>query len=132
PPAPAVRPRILADDGTRQTVALPGTGVTAANFWQPGAAGPSAASAAASVLGRVTGGTATLCVSGPTRTGEPPEIVWDHPVRGPVRAGDTVEILATGPRPPLRVTPGEAGATHRCEVTLRRTALSDPDKGHAP
>lgn len=84
------------------------------------------------MLVRVTGGTATLCVSGPTRTGESLEIFWGHPVRGPVRADDTVEFLATGPRLRLRVTPGQAGATHRCEVTLHRTALSDPDKGHAP
>lgn len=53
-------------------------------------------------------------------------------MRGPVRADDTVEILATGPRLRLRVTPGEAGAAHRCEVTLHRSALSDPDKRHAP
>ncbi|MGC3000314.1 polysaccharide lyase 8 family protein, partial [Streptomyces sp. G35A] len=110
--------RILANDGTRQAVAVPSAGLTAANFWQPGTAGPLTATSCASVLVRRHGRTATLCVSEPTRTGEPLEIIWDHPVRGVRRAGDAVEILATGRRLRLRVTPGEACATHGCEVTL--------------
>ncbi|WP_344015158.1 polysaccharide lyase 8 family protein [Streptomyces thermospinosisporus] len=112
------RLRILANDPTRQAVALPALGLTAANFWQPGTAGPLTATASASVLLRRRGRTATLCVSEPTRTGEPLEIIWDHPVRGPVRADDTVEVLATGRRLRVRVTPGEVCTTHRCEVTL--------------
>ncbi|GAA0660624.1 polysaccharide lyase 8 family protein [Streptomyces thermocarboxydovorans] len=112
------RLRILANDRTRQAVALPSLGLTAASFWQPGTAGPLTATASASVLLRRRGRTATLCVSEPTRTGEPLEIIWDHPVRGPVRADDTVEVLATGRRLRVRVTPGEVCTTHRCEVTL--------------
>jgi hyaluronate lyase len=110
--------RILANDGVRQAVAVPSAGLTAANFWQPGTAGPLTATSCASVLVRRHGRTATLCVSEPTRTGEPLEIIWDHPVRGVRRAGDAVEILATGRRLRLRVTPGEACATHGCEVIL--------------
>ncbi|MCT7354790.1 polysaccharide lyase 8 family protein [Streptomyces sp. 15-116A] len=110
--------RILANDRTRQAVAVPSLGLTAANFWQPGTAGALTSTAPASVLLRRRGRTATLCVSEPTRTGEPLEIIWDHPVRGPIKADDTVEILATGRRLRLRVTPGEVCATHRCEVTL--------------
>lgn len=112
------RLRILANDRARQAVALPSLGLTAANFWQPGTAGPLTATAPAGVLLRRRGRTATLCVSEPTRTGEPLEITWDHPVRGPVRADDTVEVLATGRRLRVRVTPGEVCTTHRCEVTL--------------
>ncbi|MFF1275608.1 polysaccharide lyase 8 family protein [Streptomyces marokkonensis] len=111
--------RILANDGTCQAVTVPSLGLTAANFWQPGTAGPLTAASPAGVLLRRHGRTATLCVSEPTRTGQPVEIVWDHPVRAVTKAPDSVEILATGPRLRLRVTPGEACATHECEVALR-------------
>ncbi|MET9369140.1 polysaccharide lyase 8 family protein [Streptomyces griseoflavus] len=111
--------RILANDAARQAVTVPSLGLTAANFWRPGTAGPLTAGSAASVLLRRRGRTATLCVSGPTRTGEPVEIVWDHPVRKVLRAPDSMAVLATGTRLRLRVTPGEACATHECEVALR-------------
>ncbi|GAA4013075.1 hypothetical protein GCM10022384_67010 [Streptomyces marokkonensis] len=71
-----------------------------------------------SVLIRRRGRTATLCVSEPPRTGEPVEIIWDHPVRASVRAEDTVEVVATGRRLHLRITPGVVCTTHECEVTL--------------
>lgn len=109
---------ILTNDRTCQAVHLSALGLTAANFWEPGTAGPLTASAGASVLVRRRGRTATLCVSEPPRTGEPLEIVWEHPVRGVVRADDTVEVTATGRRLRLRVTPGMACATHECEVAL--------------
>jgi hyaluronate lyase len=101
-----------------QAVQVHSLGLTAANFWQAGTAGPLTVSAGASVLVRRRGRTATLCVSEPPRTGEPLEITWHHPVREVVRADDTVDILATGRRLRLRVTPGMACATHECEVTL--------------
>ncbi|MFJ4754796.1 polysaccharide lyase 8 family protein [Streptomyces sp. NPDC088763] len=109
---------VLANDPARQAVHVPSLGVTAALFRQPGTAGPLTAGAGASVLLRRRGRTATLCVSEPPRTGEPLEIVLDHPVRHVSRADETVEILATGPRLRLRVTPGTVCRTHRCEVVL--------------
>ncbi|WP_330282164.1 polysaccharide lyase 8 family protein [Streptomyces sp. NBC_00588] len=109
---------VLANDGARQAVRVPSLGLVAANFWQSGAAGPLTVSAAASVLIRRRGRTATLCVSEPPRTGEPFEIIWDRPVRGVVSADDTVEVLSTGRRLRLRIAPGVSCATHRCEVTL--------------
>lgn len=109
---------VLANDAGRQAVRVPSLGLTAANFWQPGTAGDLTASAGASVLLRRRGRTATLCVSEPPRTGEPLEIVWDHPVRRILRADESVEILATGRRLRVRVTPGMVCATHRCEVAL--------------
>ncbi|TQJ90222.1 polysaccharide lyase 8 family protein [Streptomyces sp. SLBN-31] len=109
---------LLANDAGRQAVHVPSLGVTAANFWQPGTAGPLTASASASVLLRRRGRTATLCVSEPTRTGEPLEITWDHPVRGVIGADDSVRVLVTGRRATLRITPGVSCATHRCELTL--------------
>ncbi|WP_344404894.1 polysaccharide lyase 8 family protein [Streptomyces longisporus] len=109
---------ILANDSARQAVDIPSLGLTAANFWAPGTAGPLTVSAAASVLVRRHRRTATLCVSEPLRTGEPFEITWNHPVRGVVRADDTVEVLGAGPRTTLRITPGVSCATHRCELAL--------------
>ncbi|TPQ21314.1 hypothetical protein [Streptomyces sporangiiformans] len=53
-----------------------------------------------------------------TRTGEALEIVRRHPVRGVVRADPSVEVLATGGRLRLRVTPGAACVTTECEVSL--------------
>ncbi|MER5448847.1 polysaccharide lyase 8 family protein [Streptomyces sp. NPDC002764] len=109
---------LLANDADRQAVHVPSLGVTAANFWQPGTAGPLTSSAPASVLVRRQGRTATICVSEPPRTGEPLEIIWHHPVRGVIRADDAVQVLSTGRRTTLRVTPGVSCTTHRCELTL--------------
>ncbi|WP_349307644.1 polysaccharide lyase 8 family protein [Streptomyces sp. KAU_LT] len=109
---------VLANDPARQAVHVPSLGVTAALFRQPGIAGRLTADAGASVLLRRRGRTATLWVSEPPRTGEPLEIVLDHPVRHVSHADETVRILATGPRLRLRVTPGTVCRTHRCEVVL--------------
>ncbi|HET6857254.1 MAG TPA: polysaccharide lyase beta-sandwich domain-containing protein, partial [Streptomyces sp.] len=114
--------QILANSAARQAVAIRSLGLTAANFWQAGTVGPLTTTAPASVLvreGRAQGRrTATLCVSEPTRTGQPLEITWKQPVRGVVTKDPSVEVLATGGALRLRVTPGTAGASHRCEVTL--------------
>ncbi|MEU9170187.1 polysaccharide lyase 8 family protein [Streptomyces sp. NPDC048420] len=109
---------VLANDSACQAVRVDRLGLTAANFWRAGTAGPLTVSAGASVLVRRTGRTATLCVGEPPRTGEPLEVVWNRPVRSVVRADDTVEVLATGRLLHLRVTPGMACATHECEVAL--------------
>ncbi|MET9564379.1 polysaccharide lyase 8 family protein [Streptomyces tauricus] len=109
---------VLANDSGRQAVSVPALGLLAANFWQPGTAGPLTVSAPASVLVRRRGRTATLRVSEPPRTGETLEVTWDRPVRGVVRAHPGVEVLATGRRLRLRVTPGKVCGSLECEVTL--------------
>ncbi|MHC3471913.1 polysaccharide lyase 8 family protein [Streptomyces sp. 7R007] len=109
---------VLANDAGRQAVHLPSLGLTAATFWAAGTAGRLTVSAGASVLLRRHGRTATLTVSEPPRTGTPLELTWDHPVRGVVRADDTVETIAVGRRLTLRITPGRACASHRCELAL--------------
>ncbi|MFF1719690.1 polysaccharide lyase 8 family protein [Streptomyces sviceus] len=109
---------VLANDSACQAVRVDRLGLTAANFWRAGTAGPLTASAGASVLVRRSGRTATLCVGEPPRSGEPLEIVWNRPVRSVVRADDTVEVLATGRLLHLRVTPGAVWAPHECEVAL--------------
>ncbi|MGD1220324.1 polysaccharide lyase 8 family protein [Streptomyces krungchingensis] len=110
--------RVLANDARRQAVDVPSLGLTAANFWQAGSAGPLSATAGACVLVRRRGRTATLSVSEPPRTGEPLEVVWDRPVRAVLRADPSVEVLATGRRLRVRVTPSMACATQECEVAL--------------
>ncbi|WP_051813121.1 polysaccharide lyase 8 family protein [Streptomyces sp. NRRL S-340] len=112
---------VLANDAGRQAVSVPSLGLLAATFWQAGTVGALTASGGASVLVRRQGGTATLCVSEPPRTGEPLEIVWDtggRPVHRVLRADDTVEVVRRGTHLGLRVTPGKACATHECEVAL--------------
>ncbi|MEU1476448.1 polysaccharide lyase 8 family protein [Streptomyces sp. NPDC005760] len=109
---------VLANDSACQAVHVAPLGLTAANFWTAGTAGPLTASAAASVLVRRSGRTATLRVAEPTRSGQPLEIVWNRPVRSVVHADDTVEVRATGRLLHLRVTPGTACGTHGCEVAL--------------
>ncbi|CAM5366481.1 polysaccharide lyase 8 family protein [Streptomyces fumanus] len=109
---------VLANDARRQAVTVPGLGLTAATFWEAGTAGPLTATAGASVLVRRRARTLALRISEPPRTGRPLEIVWDRPAGTPVRVGEGVEILATGRRLRLRVTPGAVCATRECEVAL--------------
>ncbi|MDQ1035966.1 hyaluronate lyase [Streptomyces sp. V3I8] len=109
---------VLANDSGRQAVSVPALGLLAANFWRPETAGPLTATAAASVLVRRRDRTATVHVSEPPRTGEALEVVWDQPVRRVLRAAPGVEVLATGRRLRLRVTPGKACETLGCEVAL--------------
>nr|WP_173318072.1 polysaccharide lyase 8 family protein [Streptomyces fulvorobeus] len=107
---------VLANTATVQAVAIGSLGVTAANFWKAGTAGPLTASAPASVLVRRGRRSTTLCVSGPDRTGTPVDLVWNRPVREVVTSAPGIEVRATGGRLVLRVSPGVAGATLRCEV----------------
>ncbi|MFJ6570828.1 polysaccharide lyase 8 family protein [Streptomyces sp. NPDC091292] len=110
---------VLANDSRAQGVSIHSLGVTAVNFWQAGTAGPLTSTAPASVLVRGRGRTATLHIAEPPRTGQPLEIVWRRPVRRVVAHDPSVEVVSTGRELRLRITPGTACATHRCEVTLR-------------
>jgi hyaluronate lyase len=113
-------PVVLANTAARQAVAIRSLGCVAVNFWRPGAVGRLTASSPASVLTVVGGRTATLHVSEPPRSGEPLEIVWDRAVRCVTARDPTVEVLAAGRTVRLRITPGTAGAVHRCEFALPR------------
>ncbi|MEU5433123.1 polysaccharide lyase 8 family protein [Streptomyces sp. NPDC020719] len=109
---------VLANTAARQAVSVPSLGLVGANFWQAGSAGPLAVTAPASVLVRSKGASATLVVSEPPRTGQPFEVAWHHPVRRVTSADPSVEVLGTGAVLRLRITPGTAGASHRCDVGL--------------
>ena len=107
---------VHANTAAVQAVSVRSLGVTAANFWQPGEAGPLSVTAPASVLVRERGRTMTVCVSAPDRAGTPVDVVWERPVHQIVSADPGIEVLATGKRLVLRVRPGTAGTTLRCEV----------------
>ncbi|MCX4674025.1 polysaccharide lyase 8 family protein [Streptomyces sp. NBC_01433] len=108
--------KVLANTAAAQAVAVRSLGLTAANFWQPGAAGPLSATGPASVLVRQGRHSTTLCVSGPDRSGAPVDVAWDRPVRTVVRTDPGIEVRAMGNRLVLRASPGTEGATLRCEV----------------
>ncbi|MGW7573232.1 polysaccharide lyase 8 family protein [Streptomyces sp. NPDC054765] len=117
---------LLANDAGRQAIAVDPLGVTAANFWRAGSAGPLTSSGPASVLVRERHGrwpagrtrTARLCLAAPERTGDPLEITWSRPVRAVLAHDPAIEVLATGRALRLRLTPGTGCATHRCTVRL--------------
>ncbi|MFJ6747488.1 polysaccharide lyase 8 family protein [Streptomyces sp. NPDC091266] len=118
---------VLANDADRQAVAVNSLGVTAANFWRPGRAGPLGADGPASVLVRehrpqgATGPrarTAQLSVAAPERTGGSLEITWSRRLRGVLSHDPSVEVLTAGDTLRLRITPGTACATHSCTVAL--------------
>ncbi|MFJ6790212.1 polysaccharide lyase 8 family protein [Streptomyces angustmyceticus] len=111
---------VLANDAGRQAVAVDPLGVTAANFWRAGRAGPLTSSGPVSVLVREHRGrrrpTVRLCLAAPERTGEPLEITWSRPVRTVLAHDPAIEVLATGRALRLRLTPGTDCATHTCTV----------------
>ncbi|MDI9885227.1 polysaccharide lyase beta-sandwich domain-containing protein [Streptomyces sp. HNM0645] len=107
---------ILDNSDICQSVAVCSLGLTAANFWRAAAVGALTVTSPASVVVRRRGRTATLHISEPMRSGQPLELVWDCPVGRVLCAAPSVEVLDTGRRLRLRVTPGTAGAVHGCEV----------------
>lgn len=109
---------ILDNSDICQSVAVRSLGLTAANFWRPATVGALTVTSPASVLVRRRLRTATLHIGEPMRSGLPLELVWDRPVRRVLHAGPSVEVLGTGRRLRLRVTPGTAGAVHGCEVAV--------------
>ncbi|MFD4629771.1 polysaccharide lyase 8 family protein [Streptomyces sp. NPDC058284] len=109
---------VLANSAEVQAVAVDSLGLTAANFWRAGRAGPLAVTAPASVLVRRRGRSATVRVSEPPRTGDSVEFTWNRPVSRVVDKDPSVEVLATGSALRLRITPGTACMSHRCEVVL--------------
>ncbi|MET9435973.1 polysaccharide lyase 8 family protein [Streptomyces sp. NPDC006551] len=109
---------VLANTADQQAVSVPSVGLTAANLWRAGTVGPLTVTAPSSVLVRRRRSVLDLRVSEPPRTGRPLELVWDRPVRRVITHDPSVEVLATGRSLRLRITPGTAGATHRCEVLV--------------
>uniref|UniRef100_UPI000DE4A9C0 polysaccharide lyase 8 family protein n=1 Tax=Nonomuraea lactucae TaxID=2249762 RepID=UPI000DE4A9C0 len=95
--------RVLANTPRLQAVHIPSLGLTAANFWNGGAAGGLTASAPCAVLVREPGdGTATLTVSDPRRDLNGLTLTWDRPVSSVPGGHPLLAGTATGPRLTLR------------------------------
>ncbi|MFI9236841.1 polysaccharide lyase 8 family protein [Streptomyces sp. NPDC053079] len=109
---------VLANTRDRQAVHIPSLGLTAANFWQAGTAGPLTVTTPAAVLLRRHGRTATLHLAAPLRTGDTVDLTWSHPVRRVTAHDAAVRVLATGAALRLRVTPGTACVSHGCRVEV--------------
>ena len=109
---------VLANTNEQQGVRVPSLGFTGINLWLAGTVGDVTASAPASVLIRESGGTATVCVSGPLRDGAAIDLAWNRPVSSVTSADPSVQVLGTGSALRLRVTPGTLAATHRAVVAL--------------
>ncbi|MFE6049322.1 polysaccharide lyase 8 family protein [Kitasatospora sp. NPDC056446] len=110
--------KLAANNEKQQAVTVPALGLRAVNFWFGGTVGPLTATAPACVLVREVDGTGTLCVSDPKRTGDTFDLTWDRAVTEVISRDPAIEVLHHGTSLTLRVTPGTAGATHRCVARL--------------
>ncbi|MER7109532.1 polysaccharide lyase 8 family protein [Streptomyces sp. NPDC000229] len=109
---------VLANTADQQGVRVPSLGFTGVNFWFGGSAGAVTASAPASVMIRESGGTASVCVSGPLRDGAAIDLTWNRPVASVTSKDPSVQVIATGSALKVRVTPGTLGAVHKAVVQL--------------
>ncbi|MFJ8080509.1 polysaccharide lyase 8 family protein [Streptomyces sp. NPDC096205] len=109
---------VLANANDQQGIRVPALGYTGANFWLAGTVGDITVTAPASVMVRESGGTATICVSGPLRDGAGIDLTWNRPVSAVTSKDSTVQVLSTGSVLTLRITPGTLGAVHKAVVTL--------------
>ncbi|MEU4272613.1 polysaccharide lyase 8 family protein [Streptomyces sp. NPDC026092] len=110
---------VLANTANQQGVHVPSLGFTGVNFYGSGTVGTLTSTGAASVMVRVSGTTATVCVANPTQTLSSLDITWNRAVSGVVSQDPSVTVLSTGPSLRLRVdTTAKAGASQRITVTL--------------
>ncbi|WP_405783868.1 polysaccharide lyase 8 family protein [Streptomyces sp. NBC_00859] len=108
--------RIVANNATAQLVEVARTGLTAATFWQAGAAAGFTSDGPASVLLRRHGGGISVAVADPGHGGLTLTLELPFRVREVVRADATVTV-ATGRRPVLTVAvAGSRGRTHTAEL----------------
>lgn len=108
----------LANTAAQQGVSVPSLGFTGINFWSAGTVGGVTASIPACVMIRVSGTTATICVSEPPRSGGSLDLTWNRPVSAVTAKDATVTVTGTGASLRLTIAPGTTGATHRATVTL--------------
>ncbi|MEU1723704.1 polysaccharide lyase beta-sandwich domain-containing protein [Nonomuraea sp. NPDC005692] len=92
-------------------------GVTAAAFWNAGAAGPLSASGPCAVLVREhAAGTATVTVADPRRDLDGLTVTWDRPVAGVLRGDPPLAGARTGDR--LALTFGPTAGLEGASVTV--------------
>lgn len=112
--------RILANTADQQGIEVPSLGVTAVNFYTAGGVGPVTVSAPACVLIRENrDGTATVCVSDPTRQATSLTVTWNRPVRSVTTAPASLASSSTGHRLELAFGDLTALAGFTLQTTVR-------------
>lgn len=114
--------QILANDARRTGIRVPSLGFTGVNFWEAGTAGKVTASAPVCVqIHEKRDGTATICVSDPSRTVTGLTLTWQRHVKSVLSKAETVTGVRTGSS--VTVTFGDLsssrGATHTVRVRVR-------------
>ncbi|MFD6432766.1 polysaccharide lyase 8 family protein [Streptomyces venezuelae] len=108
--------RVVANDSDVQAVEARRVGLLAAHFWAPGRAGGLSSSGPCTVLVRRGRGGVSVAVADPGRTGSTVDVELPFPVRGVVRADDTVAVRP-GRRGVVTVrVGGSRGHTHVAEL----------------
>ncbi|GAA0424822.1 lyase [Acrocarpospora corrugata] len=108
---------VLANTARQQAVRIPSLGITAANFWRDGAAGPLIASAPCAVLAREhSDGTATVTVSDPRRDLSGLTVTWRRATTGILRDHPLVTGVRTGSE--LTLTFGRLADRHGASITV--------------
>lgn len=113
--------RTLVNTPDQQGIEVPSLGVTAVNFYAAGTVGPITVSDPACVLIRENrDGTATVCVSDPTRQATNLTVIWNRPVRGVIATPASLTSSSIGRTLELNFgdLTGLAGATQQTTVRL--------------
>lgn len=100
--------RVLINTAAVQAATDASTGVTAANFWFAGTAGPITVDAAASVVTRITDGRLSVAVSDPTQLRTTPLRLTFAPtgtITGTVSRDPNITVVATSPQLVLDIAP---------------------------
>ncbi|WP_245563446.1 polysaccharide lyase 8 family protein [Longispora albida] len=112
---------ILNNTRWQQAVQIPSRGVTAINYWSAplGPIGGIMVDKPCSVLVRVTGTTAAVCLADPRQNAGEITLTWNRPVSAVTSKDPSVTVVSAGSSLVLKVnTAGSAGATHKATVTL--------------
>jgi hyaluronate lyase len=94
--------RVLTNTARQQAVEIPSLGITAANFWNAGVAGPLTASAPCAILVRESAGKITVTVSDPRCDLDELTVTWNRPVSQVLDADPLLTGATTGERLTLR------------------------------
>ncbi|WP_347596548.1 polysaccharide lyase 8 family protein [Acrocarpospora sp. B8E8] len=112
---------VLANTARQQAVRIPSLGITAANFWNEGTAGPLTASAPCAVLARENpDGTATVSVSDPRRDLTELTVTWHRPTTKILQSHPLVTRAAPGQQ--LTLTFGDLSPQHGTSITVTISA----------
>ncbi|MER5641120.1 polysaccharide lyase family 8 super-sandwich domain-containing protein [Kitasatospora sp. NPDC002227] len=114
---------VLANTSTVQAISCPALGLTMANFFAAGSAGPVTASGPCSVLVREQGGAMTVAVSDPTRAATTVEVTIARTGYASVTSAAGITVLSTSGQVSLIAeTGGKHGASQTATIGSSGTA----------